>query len=123
VKSLLHRSGTDALALACWAVAAFALGCESRFPDVDGGSDLTCDALPGVCSMDDGSAVVTFTAESCPDLAQVIETACPDAETVFAVCGVGGVYVSFACKRPACVEDCDAGAEAGSVDASKEHGP
>jgi hypothetical protein len=102
------------------ATIAHGLGCESRFPDIDGGSDLTCDALPGVCSLYDGSAVATLTAETCPDLAQVIEVACPDADTVFAVCGVSGVYASFSCKRPSCVKDCDAGRDAKSVDAANE---
>jgi hypothetical protein len=102
-------------------IMALVLACESHLPDVDGGSDLTCDALPSSCSVDDGSAVATFTAETCPDLAQVIGVACPDAETVFAVCGVGGVYVSFSCKRPSCVKGpCDGGRDAKAVDAAED---
>ena len=89
---------------------AMVLACERGGPEVDAGSNLACDALPGVCSEDGGSAAYPFAPSVCPNLAQVAALACPDSTTIYAICGSGGAYDRIGCTKPGCSKDvCDGG--------------
>jgi hypothetical protein len=98
------------------------LACQIGGPDNDAGTDLSCDALPGVCSYEGASSYYPFSPSSCPNLEPVTSMACPDATTVYAVCGVGGFYNEVGCKKTSCATGrCDAGRPDGPGDAAGDN--
>jgi hypothetical protein len=102
--------------------AAMVLACQIGGPDNDAGTDLSCDALPGVCSYEGASSYYPFSPSSCPNLEPVTSMACPDATTVYAVCGVGGFYNEVGCKKTSCATGrCDAGRPDGPGDAAGDN--